>query len=113
MSARVLVGAFIAAAATSAMAAEESYVIEPVHSQPQWETRHIGMSPQRGGFGKVAGMVMLDRDAKKGSIDLTSDATSIRLFDGWLDAIVKGARFFNVEKFPTLAFKSDKFTFDG
>ena len=47
MSARVLMGAFIVAASASTMAAEESYVIEPVHSQPQWETRHIGMSPQR------------------------------------------------------------------
>ena len=113
MSARVLVGAFAIAMAVPALAAEESYVIEPVHSQPQWETRHIGMSPQRGSFGKVSGKVMLDREAKKGSIDMTIDATSIRTFDGRLDAIVKGERFFNVEKFPTLTFKSDKFTFDG
>jgi polyisoprenoid-binding protein YceI len=113
MSARVLMGVFIVAASASTMAAEESYVIEPVHSQPQWETRHIGMSPQRGAFGKATGKVTLDREAKKGSIDVTIDATSIRTFDGRLDAIVKGDRFFNVEKFPTLTFKSDKFTFDG
>jgi polyisoprenoid-binding protein YceI len=113
MSARILVGAFAIAMTVPALAAEESYVIEPVHSQPQWEARHIGMSPQRGSFGKVSGKVMLDRDAKKGSIDLTIDATSIRTFDGRLDAIVKGERFFNVEKFPTLTFKSDKLTFDG
>jgi len=113
MSARVLVGAFAIAAAVPALAAEESYVIDPVHSQPQWEARHIGMSPQRGSFGKVSGKVMLDREAKKGSIDMTIDASSIRTFDARLDAIVKGERFFNVEKFPTLTFKSDKFTFDG
>jgi polyisoprenoid-binding protein YceI len=113
MSTRVLVGALVAAAAVPALAAEESYVIEPVHSQPQWEARHIGMSPQRGSFGKVTGKVILDRDAKKGSIDMTIDATSIRTFDGRLDAIVKGDRFFNVEKFPTLTFKSEKVTFDG
>ena len=113
MSVRALIGAFIIIASASAIAAEESYVIEPVHSQPQWETRHIGMSPQRGSFGKVTGKVVLDRDAKKGSIDMTIDATSIRTFDGRLDAIVKGDRFFNVEKFPTITFKSDKFTFEG
>ena len=113
MSARVFVGAFAFAVAVPAMAVEESYVIEPVHSQPQWETRHIGMSPQRGSFSKVAGKITLDREAKKGSVDMTIDATSIRTFDGRLDAIVKGDRFFNVEKFPTLTFKSDKFTFDG
>jgi len=114
MSARDFVGAFmVVAMAGPAMAAEESYVIEPVHSQPQWETRHISMSPQRGSFGKATGKVTLDRDAKKGSIDMTIDATSIKTFDGRLDAIVKGDRFFNVEKFPTLTFKSDKFTFDA
>jgi len=113
MSARIFVGALVAAAAASAMAAEESYVIEPVHSQPQWEARHIGMSPQRGSFGKVTGKVTLDRDAKKGNVEMTIDATSIRTFDGRLDAIVKGDRFFNVEKFPTLAFKSDKLMFDA
>jgi polyisoprenoid-binding protein YceI len=113
MSARVFVGAFMVALTVPAMAAEESYVIEPVHSQPQWETRHINMSPQRGSFGKVSGKITLDREAKKGSIDMTIDATSIRTFDGRLDAIAKGDRFFNVEKFPTLTFKSDKIIFDG
>ena len=113
MSTRVLLGSLVAVIAIPAVAAEESFVVEPVHSQPSFETRHIGMSPQRGNFGKVSGKVTLDRAAKKGAIDITIDATSIRTFDTRLDAIVKGERFFNVEKFPTLTFKSDKVTFDG
>jgi polyisoprenoid-binding protein YceI len=71
------------------------------------------MSPQHGNFGKVSGKVTLDRAEKKGTVDITIDATSIRTFDTRLDAIVKGERFFNVEKFPTVTFKSDKMTFDG
>jgi polyisoprenoid-binding protein YceI len=110
---RVLLGTLVAAIAIPAVAAEESFVVEPVHSQPTFETRHIGMSPQRGNFGKVSGKVTLDRAEKKGTVDITIDATSIRTFDTRLDAIVKGERFFNVEKFPTLTFKSDKITFDG
>jgi polyisoprenoid-binding protein YceI len=110
---RVLLGTLVAAIAIPAVAAEESFVVEPVHSQPTFETRHIGMSPQRGNFGKVSGKVTLDRAEKKGTVDITIDATSIRTFDTRLDAIVKGDRFFNVEKFPTLTFKSDKITFDG
>jgi polyisoprenoid-binding protein YceI len=95
------------------VAAQETYVIEPVHSQPQWETRHINFSTQRGSFQKMTGKVVLDRAAKKGSIDVTIDATSIRTFNDRLDAIVKGERFFNVEKFPTITFKSDNLKFDG
>ena len=113
VSIRVLLGSLVAVIAIPAVAAEESFVVEPVHSQPSFETRHIGKSPKRGNFGKVSGKVTLDRGAKKGAIDITIDATSIRTFDTRLDAIVKGERFFNVEKFPTLTFKSDKVTFDG
>src|SRR6266513_2392124 len=110
---RILLGTLVAVTAIPAVAAEESFVVEPVHSQPTFETRHIGMSPQRGNFGKVSGKVTLDRAEKKGTIDIAIDATSIRTFDARLDAIVKGERFFNVEKFPTLTFKADKVTFDG
>ena len=113
MTIRALLASVVASIAIPAIAAEESFVVEPVHSQPSFETRHIGMSPQRGNFGKVSGKVTLDRAEKKGTIDITIDATSIRTFDARLDAIVKGERFFNVETFPTLTFKSDKVTFDG
>jgi polyisoprenoid-binding protein YceI len=93
--------------------AQETYVVDPVHSQPQYEARHIGMGSQHGNFGKMTGKITLDRAAKKGSAELTIDATSIRSNDPRLDAILKGERYFNVEKYPTLAFKSTNITFDG
>jgi polyisoprenoid-binding protein YceI len=113
MNVRLAIAAIAGLASLPAFAAEEVYVIDPVHSNPQWETRHIGMSSQRGNFGKATGKIMLDRAAKKGSVDVTIDATSIRTFDGRLDQIVKGDRFFNVEKFPTITFKSTGMTFEG
>jgi polyisoprenoid-binding protein YceI len=99
--------------ALPAVAAEEVYVIDPVHSQPQWEAHHIGFSDQRGSFAKMEGKVVLDRAAKKGSVDVTIDAASIRSYDTRLDAVLKGERFFNVEKFPTITFKSSDVRFDG
>lgn len=103
----------LAALAAIPAAAEETYVIDPVHSQPQWEARHIGFSNQHGNFGKATGKIVLDRAAKKGSVDVVIDATSIRTYDTRLDAIVKGERFFNVEKYPTITFKSTALSFDG
>ena len=103
----------IAAALPALAVAAPEYTIDPVHSQPQWEATHIGFSSQHGSFGKVSGKVMLDRDAKKGSIELAIDAASIRTYDPRLDAIVKSERFFNVDKFPTITFKSDDVRFDG
>lgn len=96
-----------------ALAAPETYTIDPVHSQPQWEAHHIGFSDQRGSFTKVEGKITLDREAKKGSVDVTIDAASVRSYDTRLDAILKGERFFNVEKFPTIAFKSNDVKLDG
>jgi polyisoprenoid-binding protein YceI len=96
-----------------ALAAEDTYVIDPVHSQPQWEAGHIGFSKQHGNFSKATGKVTLDRAAHTGSIDVVIDATSIRTYDPRLDAIVKGERFFNVEKFPTLTYRASRVTFDG
>ncbi len=109
---RLAVAAFATLPAL-ALAAEETYVIDPVHSQPQWEARHIGFSNQHGSFGKSSGKIVLDRAAKKGAVDITIDTTSIRTYDARLDAAVKGERYFNVEKFPTITFKSTSVAFDG
>ena len=93
--------------------AQEIYVIDPVHSQPQWEATHMGFSQQHGSFGKATGKIVLDRAAKNGSIDVSIDATSIKTYSERLDAVVKGEKFFNVEKFPTMTFKSTNLRFDG
>ncbi len=94
-------------------AAEERYVLDTVHSQPGFETRHLGFSTQYGSFQKASGTVILDRAAKKGSVDVTIDAASVRTHDTRLDAIVKGPRFFDVEKYPTITYKSSDVIFDG
>ena len=49
-------------------------MLDPVHSRPAFEARHLGYSTQFGWFGTVAGKVTVDRAAKKGSVDITIDA---------------------------------------
>jgi len=105
----------LAVALSSATAlAEETYTLDPVHSQPRYEIQHLhGFTSQWGSFGKLAGKVTLDRAAKKGVIEVTIDTTSIRTHDSRVDAIVKGPSYFNVEKYPTMTFKSTRLDFDG
>jgi polyisoprenoid-binding protein YceI len=95
--------------------ADESYTLDPVHSQPRYEIQHMGgLSTQTGYFTKLSGKVTLDRAAKKGTIDVAIDTTSIRTHDASrLDAIMKGEQYFNVEKYPTMSFKSTNLQFDG
>lgn len=107
----VVVG--LAAVVAMPAAAQETYVLDPAHSRPTFEARHIGYTTQFGSFGAVKGTVVLDRAAKKAAVEVTIDASSVRTFDPRLDAIVRGERFFNVDKYPTIYFKSTGATFDG
>jgi polyisoprenoid-binding protein YceI len=114
---RPLAAALVSIVALSATAAlaDESYTLDPVHSQPRYEIQHMGgLSTQAGYFTKLSGKVTLDRAARKGTIDVTIDTTSIRTHDASrLDAIIKGEQYFNVEKYPTMTFKSSSLQFDG
>jgi polyisoprenoid-binding protein YceI len=111
--AAAIAAALLVVVANVAAAAEDTYTIDPVHSQPIFEVRHMGYSLQRGSFTKLSGKITLDREAKKGSIDVTIDAASIRTIDPRLDAHVKGEDFFDVAKYPTITFKSSNLVFDG
>jgi polyisoprenoid-binding protein YceI len=93
--------------------ADETYTIDPVHSQPMFEVQHMGFSLQRGAFSKATGKITLDREAKKGTIDITIDTTSVRTIDPRLDTNVKSENFFNVAQYPTMTFKSSNLVFDG
>jgi polyisoprenoid-binding protein YceI len=114
VNARIALAILATTAAAPALAAPESYVLDPVHSQPWFQTSHMGMTHQLGSFVKSSARVTIDREAKSGSVDVTIDAASVRTFDATrLDAIVKGEKFFNVEKFPTITFKSTSMKFVG
>lgn len=100
------------AAGSSAFAAE-TYTLDPTHTYPIFEVNHLGFSTQRGRFNKTSGKITLDRDAKKGTIAAVVETASIDMgLDKW-DTHMKSDDFFNVEKFPTMEFKSDKLKFDG
>ncbi len=73
----------------------------------------MGFSLQRGSFGKATGKVTVDRAAKKGSVEVTIDTTSIKTIDPRLDTHAKSEDFFNVAKYPTMTFKSTNLTFEG
>jgi len=101
-------------AAGGAAAAEETYASDGGHSQPTYEIQHMGgYSTQRGSFMTLSGKVTLDTAAKKGSIDVTIDTSSIRTHSTRLDTIMKGEDYFNVAKFPTMTFKSSDLVFEG
>lgn len=86
-----------------------TYRIDPAHSTAQFVVRHMMITNVRGGFGKVEGTVVYDSEnPAQSSIEAVIDATSINTNDPQRDAHLKSADFLDVEKFPTIVFRSRK-----
>jgi polyisoprenoid-binding protein YceI len=93
--------------------AADSYTIDPTHTWPMFEVNHLGYSTQRGRFNKSSGKITLDVASRKGSVDITIDASSLDMgFDKWNEHM-KGPDFFYVSQHPTIRFTSDKLVFEG
>jgi len=100
---------FLGVVASFCAAQTETWKIDPAHSAVQFSVRHMGISTVRGQFQKVAGTVQYDaKDSSKTSIDATIDTTSIDTRVEMRDNDLRGPNFFDVQKYPTLTFKSKK-----
>ncbi|MGO8755529.1 MAG: YceI family protein [Gallionellaceae bacterium] len=103
---------FAASLPLAAMAAD-SYTIDPPHTFPRFMINHLGFSTMEGRFDKTSGKVTLDRAAKKGSIDITIDASSVSTGFAKRDEHLRSPDFFNVVEFPTITYKSNSIKFKG
>lgn len=109
----LLVAGLSLASLSTVQAAPEKYVIDNSHTYPYFEITHLGWSTTRGLFSKTSGTVTVDFAAKTGSADILIDATSLDTSFAKRDRHVRSEDFLDVEKYPTITFKSDKFDFEG
>jgi polyisoprenoid-binding protein YceI len=106
MSVRSLLCIAIAAAVSlPALAASDSYTIDPMHTYPSIEFAHMGMSVWRGKFNKTRGKIVIDRAGKTGSADIVIDMASINFGLDAMDEKARSDDFFDVAKFPTATYK--------
>ncbi|MBI5926785.1 MAG: polyisoprenoid-binding protein [Aquabacterium sp.] len=99
--------------ATSALAAPETYGVEPNHTYANFSYNHMGLSTQISKFSKTSGTVVYDKAAKTGSVDVTIDMKSVDTGSSLFNGHIQGADFLDTEKFPTATFKSTKVVFEG
>jgi polyisoprenoid-binding protein YceI len=99
--------------ALPALAAPESYTIDPKHTYPFYEVNHFGYSLQRGRFNKTSGRITLDEASQKCSADVVIDAASVTSGVDKLDEHLRSEDFFGVAKNPNITFKTADCTFDG
>jgi polyisoprenoid-binding protein YceI len=96
----------------SANAAPVNYTIDPSHTYPSFEAPHMGISWWRGKVNTSQGNVILDREAKTGTVDITLDAASVDFGHDKMNEHAIGEDFFNVAEHPTITY-TGKITFAG
>jgi len=97
----------------AAAAAPANYELDPAHTYPSFVINHLGFSEMRGSFTSTQGSLTYDEDKRTGSVSVTIDAASIDTGFGKRDEHLRSKDFFNVEKFPSLTFKSEPFQLEA
>jgi polyisoprenoid-binding protein YceI len=117
---RLALCAFAFALPLAAAATPENYTLDPTHTYPHFAVDHLGVSTMWGRFGKTTGKFMIDRAAKKASIELIVETASIDTGDNVRgsrprarDEHLRQADFFNVQEFPQMTYKSTNVKFAG
>src|SRR5262245_10709814 len=84
-----------------------TWVVDPVHSAGEFAVRHLMVATVRGTFKITAGKIVINEENHTASsVTATIDATSISTREERRDAHLRSADFFEVEKWPTITFRS-------
>lgn len=108
--------AIVPAAAKEQVAAEKiatssGWTIDPAHSSATFSIKHMMISNVNGSFGKLSGNVQYDEKMlPKSMVDAVIDVSSIDTNEPKRDEHLKSKDFFEVDKYPTITFKSKQVT---
>jgi len=87
--------------------AQTTWNADPMHSKLAFSTTHHGISDIDGAFNKfTASATSSKADFSDAVFDLSVDVATINTFVEMRDKHLKSADFFDVEKFPTMTYKS-------
>ncbi len=116
MTRRIFTALFAALLVTGVASAQpatpsSTWTIDKNHSQVDFQIRHLGVSNVRGSISGVTGSIVWNEsDLSKASVEATIDTTTVSTNNEARDKHLKSPDFFNVEKFPTMTFKSTSVT---
>ena len=109
-----IVLAVVFLAGLSALAQTSIWNIDPAHSTAQFTVRHLGISNVTGSFTKVTGSVVLnEKDITQSQVSASIDVSSVDTRVEMRDKDLKSPNFFDVEKYPTIEFKSKRIASSG
>jgi len=103
----------IACLAAFPVAAADSYAIDSAHSDVSFKVRHL-VSKTSGQFTEFDGSITADfENLKTSSVEFTIQAASIDTKNANRDKHLRSPDFFDVEKYPTISFVSEKIVKSG
>ena len=109
-----IVSAIALLSSLSALAQTSTWNIDPAHSTAQFTVRHLGISNVTGNFTKVTGSVVLnEKDVTQSQVSASIDVGSVDTRVEARDKDLKSPNFFDVEKYPTVEFKSKRIVSSG
>jgi polyisoprenoid-binding protein YceI len=101
-------------AAFSSLAQTADWKIDPAHSAAQFTVRHMGISNVSGTFTKLSGTAVFnEKDITQSQVNASIDTTSVNTRIDMRDKDLRSPNFFDVEKYPTIDFKSKRIAKNG
>jgi len=97
------------ATSPAASAAVTTWKIDPAHSSADFKVRHMMIANVKGAIKGIAGdLTEHTTDASLSPIEATLDVATLNTGEAQRDGHLKSADFLEVEKYPTITFKSTK-----
>jgi polyisoprenoid-binding protein YceI len=112
MKPHAFVGCLSLLAALAAQGEPVRYRFDPTHTTVHFELLHFGTSTIRGRFGPLAGDVVLDREARKGRVQVELDTSKVDTGVPVLDARLKEPDFLSVQAYPRAYLVAEGVEFD-
>src|SRR3954454_5526150 len=97
------------ATTTTTPASVITWKLDPAHSTADFKVKHMMISNVKGTFTGLTGTLLENpADPTRSTIEASIDVASLNTGDAQRDGHLKSGDFFDVEKYPTMTFKSTK-----
>ena len=83
-----------------------NWVLDSTHSEVHFKVKHLMITNVTGSFNVISGTAEADEKFTNAKVSFTADINSVHTGNEQRDAHLKGADFFETEKFPHISFES-------
>lgn len=90
-----------------------TWTVDPVHSEVSFTVRHMMVSKVRGSFTEFTGTLHVGEDVLASSVEADIALNSVNTHNEQRDNHIRSADFFEVEKYPTMTYRSSGIRPDG